>query len=234
MKKMVKRHLKRLTIPNSWKVQKKTNKFIARPLPGAHNFSLGMPIIVILRDLLKLANTRREVRYILNNQDILIDNIKRKDEHFIAGFMDTLSIPLTKKFFRILINKSGELSLKPAKESEINIKPCKIIGKTLLKNKKIQINLEDSRNIIVDKGEYKTGDSLLIELPSQKIKEHIKLEKGAVIFLTGGHHVGETGKIVDIKDDRVVYKLKSGEQYESLKIYAFVVGKEKPSIELEE
>jgi len=229
---MVKRHLKRLNAPKSWRIVKKENKFIVRPSPGAHSFSLGLPISVILRDLLKLANSMKEVKYILNSQEILVDNVRRKDEHFIVGFMDTLSIPLTKKFFRILINKKGELCLKPVKGPEAGIKPCRIIGKTLLKNKRVQINLEDSRNIIVEKGEYKKGDSLLIELPSQKIKEHIRLEKGSIIFLIAGHHVGETGKTVDIKEDTVVYKLESGEQYESLKDYAFVIGKDKTSIEL--
>ena len=231
--KMVKRHLKRTTVSRSWRILKKENKFIVRPMPGAHGFSLGIPIGIVLRDMLKLANTMREVKYLLNNQKILVDNIRRKEPHFIIGFMDTLLMPLTKKSFRMLINKKGELCLKPIQESEAGIKPCRIIGKTMLKNKKVQINLGDSRNIIVDKAEYKTGDSLIIELPSQKVKEHIKLDKGCVIFLTGGKHVGETGKVVDVKENKVVYKLKSDEQYESFKHYVFAIGKDKPGITLE-
>tara|TARA_Y100000310_G_scaffold102154_1_gene100353 strand:- start:15368 stop:16066 length:699 start_codon:yes stop_codon:yes gene_type:complete len=232
---MVKRHLKRLTAPKSWEIRKKENTFIIRPNPGMHKFSLGMPLSVVLRDLLKLANTMREVKYILNNQEILVDNVRRKENHFITGFMDTLSIPLTKKYYRILLNKKGELYMKSIKDSEAGVKPCRVIGKTILKNKKVQINLEDSRNIIVnDKVKYSIGDSLIIELPSQKVKEHITLEKGSVIFLIGGRHVGGTGTVVDIKDKKVVYKLKSGEQYESLKNYAFVIGKAKPSITVDE
>ena len=97
---------------------------------------------------------------------------------------------------------------------------------------KIQINLNDGRTILTEKKDFKVGDSVLIELPSQKIKQTIKLEKGSLVYLTGGKHIGEIGVIEEFKDNIIVYK-RNNQKHETLKKYALVVGKNKPLISLE-
>lgn len=228
---MVKRHLKRLYIPQSWDIKKKSNKFITRPKPGSHPFELGMPLNLIIRNLLKYAKTNDEVKKILNNEEILVDSKRRKDYRFITGFMDVVSIPKLKKNYRIILNKKGKLFILPITEQEAKIKVCKIIGKKLVKGK-TQLNLFDSRNILVDKDNYKVGDSLLIELPNQKIKECLKLEKGASVFVMGGKKTGSTGTVEDIIKRKVIIK-KEKSIFEVPFDYIFVVGKNKTSIKLE-
>jgi len=66
------------------------------------------------------------------------------------------------------------------------------------------------------------------------INTHIKLEKGSTIFLIGGKHLGETGTIEDITGNKIIYKIKSNEVFETLKKYAFVIGIDKPIIKLDE
>jgi len=83
--------------------------------------------------------------------------------------------------------------------------------------------------IIVEKGEYATGDTLVLEIASKKIKQIIKLEKGAVILLTGGKHRGEQGIIEDLTGHQVIYK-KADQSHKTLKKYAFAIGKEKSII----
>jgi len=51
--------------------------------------------------------------------------------------------------------------------------------------------------------------------------------------LIGGTHIGENGIIKDIKGKKLVYK-RNKEEFETLKKYAFVIGKEKPVIKLSE
>ena len=142
--------------------------------------------------------------------------------------MDFISIPKVNAYFMILLDKKGKISMVPIKQEESNIKPCKIIGKKVIKGK-IQLNLFDGKNILIEKGEYKTGDTVIIEIPSQKIKESLPFQKGALVYLTGGKHTGEVGTIEDIKGNRIVYKRDKG-TFETLKEYAFVIGKEKPVI----
>lgn len=229
---MVKRHLKRLAIPNSWNIKKKGLKFTTRPDPGAHSLQLGMPINVIIRDMLKYCKTNSEAKKILNNGEVLIDGKVRKEFRFIAGFMDSISIPKLKENYRILLNKKGKLYLLPISDQEAKVKVCKIIGKTLVKGK-AQLNLFDSRNILVDKDDYKVGDSLLIGLPEQEIKEHLKLEKGAAIFILKGKKVGIIGNVEDIIGRKVICKhnnILSEIPFD----YAFVVGKNKGAIKIEE
>lgn len=222
------KHISRLAMPKTWQTEKKGMKWITRPLPGPHPIKLGLPLNIVFRDILKYSKTNREVKNILNNQEIFVDGVRRKDPRFIIGLMDTLSIPKIENYFRVLLNKKNKLTLFPIKVAESAIKPCKIIGKKSLK-KKIQLNLYDGKNILVEKTDYKVGDTLLIELPSQKIKDHFPLKKGAQIYLTGGKHTGEVGIIEDISVDKIKYK-RDKSVFETAKDYAFVIGKEKPII----
>ena len=231
---MVKRHLKRLTAPRSWDIKRKSTVFVTRPKPGPHSYDEGVSLNIVLRDLLGYANTTKEVKKALNNNIILVDGIRRRDHRFIVGLMDVISIPKLKENYRILVNKKGKLVLIKIDEKEAKIKPCKIIGKTPIKGK-TQLNLFDGRNIIVEKEtDYKVGDSVVIEIPSQKILQHLKLENKAFVIITKGRRVGNTGKIENISRDEITCKTDSGEVIETKKRYVFVIGKEKPVIKIKE
>ncbi len=228
---MTKKHLKRLNIPKTWAVKKKGIKYIKRPLPGPHSFDYGMALSVFLRDVLKIANTNKEAKYIMNNNEVLIDGIRRRDDKFVVGFMDTISIPSTKEYFRVVFNKKGKLDYIKIDEKESKLKICKIKGKRMYKG--LQINLSDGRNILTDKKDCKVGDSVLIEFPKQNIKDVIKLDRGSLVFLIGGKHTGKIANVVEIKDSVMKCSTKEGD-FETLKKYAFAIGKEKPLIKVEE
>ncbi len=230
----VEKHLSRLAMPRTWKIKRKDKKWVTRPLPGTHSFKLGMPINLIIRNILSYTRTTKETKYILNNQEILVDQVRRKSHRFIVGLMDVISTPKIKENFRILLDKKGKIITFPIDKNEAKVKPCKVKGKTSIKKGKIQLNLFDGKNIILSKEKkISVGDTVLIDLPSQKIKESFKLEKKAFVYLTGGKHVGETGTIEDIKDNLIIYK-RGKNKFETLKKYAFVIGKEKPAIKIPE
>jgi ribosomal protein S4E len=52
---------------------------------------------------------------------------------------------------------------------------------------------DNGRNVLVEKDTYKTGDTLKIELPTQKILAHHPLAKGATAMVIGGSHTGSMG-----------------------------------------
>jgi len=229
---MVKRHLKRLVAPRSWKIKRKGITFVTRPNPGMHSKKNSTSINVVLRDMLSYAKTTRDVKVILSKGDILVDGKQIKDHRFAVGLMDLIETPKTKECFRVLLDKKGKISIIKTKQEERKIKLCKIVGKSVIKKSKIQLNLNDGKNIIIDKNNYNTGDTLVIEVPEQKIKEHLKFEKGACVYLSGGKHKGESGIIDDVKDHIIRVKPESGEVFETSKKFAFVVGKEKSIITL--
>ncbi len=228
---MGKDHLARLAAPKTWHIDRKSTTFITKPVPGPHGLQSGMPINVILKEILKYASTTREVKKILNTNEVKVDGKARKDFRFPVGLFDTLEFPSISEQFRIVLNKSGRLEVIKIKKEEASVKPCKIVGKTMVKGK-IQLNLYDGKNILASAGNYKVGDSVLLSLPDQKISKHLKLDKKSSIFLVGGKHTGETGNVEDIKENKIIYKDSSGNLVETLKKYAFVVGDSKPLITL--
>lgn len=229
-------HLKRLAAPSTWKIKRKELTYVTRPNPGPHSFRLGMPLNLIMREILGYGETARDVKNILNNKAILIDGIRRKDPKFIVGLFDSLTVEDKNESFRIILDDKSKISAIKINKEEANVKPCKITGKKILSGK-FQINLYDGKNILVDSGNYgtyKVGDSLMIGLPKQEIKAHLALEKKKTIYLVGGKNLGETGVVENIKGDNIFYRAKSGDIVETLKKYAFVVGEEKSAVKLHE
>lgn len=223
---MVKRHLNRLNAPKTWPIKKKKGiRFIARPLPGAHSLKQGITLSIVVRDILNYAKTAKELKTILNSGKILVNKEVRKTPRFSLGLMDIIEIPETKESYVLLLNKKNKFYLQKNKNS--NEKICKIKGKTLLKKGKVQLNLLDGINLIVDKDVFKVGDSVVLDLQNHKIKKHLKLEKGATIFLVSGKHLGSVGVVEDIQQSefekpKLIFKTKK-EKFETLKEYAFVI-----------
>jgi len=229
---MVKNHLKSITMPKTWQMERKKTVFVTRPNPGAHSMMYSMSLNMVMKELIKCAKTTKEVKAILHDKEILVDGKKRTDEKYSVGFMDVLSIPETKQQFRIIINKKGKIKAMEIPKEEADIKLSRIKGKTVLGKGKIQLNFFDGRNIIVDKNDYNVGDSLLLSLPKQEIKDHIKLSVGVYVLMIGGKQIGRFGKVEEIKGDIIMVKI-GDTPFETLKKYAFVIGKTKPLIKLE-
>ena len=238
---MGRNHMKRLAAPRSWPIERKLTKYVTRPMPGAHSYNLGMPLNIIIKEILKLANNSREVKEIIKN-GVFVDGKRIFDERYIVGFMDVLVFGKTNESYRILLNKNGFVTPVKIDEKETKVKLTKIIGKTLVKGKngKIQLNLNDGRNILTEnlvgkesynKESYKRGDVLLLEIPSQKILEKIPIEKGVKIYLMGGKHIGEIHTAENITGEKIALRSKEGQVFETLRKYAFAVGKDKPLLE---
>lgn len=224
--------MKRLTAPRSWRIKRKSYKYIAKPNPGPHKTEMCMPLSVVLRDVLCVAKNTKEAKHLLHNGKVLVDGKVRKDVKFPVGLMDVLSIPSIEKYYIMLFDNKGYLVLKEISKKESLVKLCKITGKSVIKGGKVQLNLNNGYNIIVKKDKYKPKESLLIEIPSKNIKDHFKLEKGAYIFLTRGRHKGDYGVIEKIEDSMISYKSKDNDVYTTTKKNVFVIGNKKPSISM--
>jgi len=221
---MVKNHISRLTVPKSWSIKRKGIKFTTRPLAGAHCLKECMPLSLIITNLLKYARTRREAKKILNEGKVLVNGKVRKELGFAVGVMDVIAVPSLNECYRMYYDQKGKFKLLAIKEEEWDSRPVKIVNKTIIKGKKVQLNNSDGTNLMIDDKGYKTNDTLLISLKDGTIKEHMPFKTGAKIYILGGTKKGMVGNLESVKENNIVVKTKHGE-FETAKKYAFVVGK---------
>jgi len=137
-------HVKRKTIPILWPVARTGTKYMA---VSTHNKTDSIPLIIALRDILEIVKTKKELKALLNDKKVLINNKIVKEVNYPICLFDALSFPSIKKHFRAeIINK--KMNFKEISEKESLVKIFKVIGKKILGNKKVQINLTDGKNII--------------------------------------------------------------------------------------
>ena len=223
------RHLKAYAAPKSWTLLRKVTKWILRPQPGKHPLLQSLPVGLLLKQL-GAAQTTREAKKIVNNKAVLVDGKIIKDIHQGVGFMDTIQVK-PNITLRCTLDEKGKLQFTTITAGELTKKVCSITGKQTVPGGKTQLNLSDGRNILSDKKEYNVGDSLLIEVPEQKIAGHFTLANGSTAFLTGGKHTGVIGTIDDIQGDRI-WCTAGKEKIETLKRFAYVIGTDKPAVKL--
>ncbi len=207
-----------MAAPKTWVLLKKEQKFTTRPTPGTHGFDLGMPINNALK-LLGYAKTTKEVKNILLNKEVFVDGKRRKNKDFLIGLMDSLQVG--KDIYRVLINKKGKLFFE--KTEKAGSKLCRIAKKYMHRNK-IFLCLHDGRTIEGAK-EHKTGETLEVAVPEQKILNHFKVEKGKIAYITSGKYIGEKAEIEQVGSDKIVLKdLKNKSVFEVPKKSVFVLG----------
>ena len=230
-------HQKRIAAPRSWKIERKVSYWAVDPVPGPHPKDRSMPLLLLIRDMLKLADNAREAKRILNEGNVVVNGKVRKEHKFPVGIFDILSVPKLKAHYMVLLDKKGKLSLIQIDEEAASRKLCRVDGRTTIKTGKRQLNLHDGRNIVPGEGgdEIKTHDSLIISVPDNEILQHFAYEAGNKAVVIGGKHSAETGEIEEIRktksSDPNVVRIKQPElSFETIEDYVFVVGKEEIAI----
>ena len=224
---------------------KKRSTWVVRPRPGPHKKFESIPLLILVRDILKLVDTGKDARKIIKAKEILVDGKPRRDQKYPVGLFDVVEIPKLKKQYRIIPTHAG-LDLLEIPNNEAKLKLCRINRKTMVKGRSLQLNLHDGKNIITGKkttkkkakGDvYNTGDSVLIEVPSQKMIKHVKMEKGMLAIIVSGQNMGEVIKIKEViktrsREPNKVVCEKKGREFEAIKDYVFVIGKAKALIKV--
>ncbi|MCL2687663.1 MAG: 30S ribosomal protein S4e [Methanobrevibacter sp.] len=232
------KHLKRYKAPKSWPIRPKENTWTVKPAPGPHALENSLSLLVVIRDILKMADNSREAKRIINTGKVLVDGRVRKDYKYPVGFMDVVQIPLSEEVYRVLPDLKGRLTLHPIESKNDGFKLCKITDKTTIKGAKTQLNLHDGRCIIVEEDSFSASDVIALNIPDQEVSDSYAFGEGAVVLITGGKHIGEIGTINEININKssnpntVLVENNKKETFLTLKDYAFVIGKNKPAISL--
>ena len=241
--------LKRKPAPRFWPIHRKEAVWIVRPSSGPHSLEKCLPLSIVLRDLLELAETRKESKKIITQGKIYVDGKVRLKDDFPIGLMDVISIPDMKKFYRVLPSHKG-LLLNPISKEKASFKLMRIEDKTLVKNENSQVALHDGTNILV-KAEapehasevvYETFATLKVALPEKQVLEQIKTKKGNIAIITGGKNIGKQGKIVEIEKTvakkrrgaLVVIEDEKGGRYQTILDFVFSIGEVQSLISLPE
>jgi len=186
--------------------------------------------------LANYCDTAREARRIIGSRKILVDGRVAKDYKMPVGLMDVISIPETKDNFRLLIDRLGKFRLMRITPEEAKWKFVRIEDKTTVKGGKTQLNCHDGRNILLKMDAQKTGNTLKISLPDQKVLGTLEYKKGNTVYLIGGSHIGQLCTI----DETMITKssaqniVKFKEGFSTVKDYVFVVGEKSSDIALPE
>ncbi len=185
-------HIKKTKMPKSWPVPRKgkEGRFIAVP---SHGGSKGISVLFLLRDVLKIVKTRKEARHMTINGMVKVNNKIRKDENFPVQVRGVLSLDKAKLNYQLeIVNKKFNLIKISAKDAKTKI--VKIIGKKIIKNGKVQMNLDDGQNIISNE-KFSVGDSIILDTIENKIAKVLHLQKGAKIEVIAGKHAGKKGEL---------------------------------------
>jgi len=201
-------HTKRQSAPTNWPVERKGTKFIVKPLGSVGE---GVPVLVVLRDILRLAENRREVKKAIKNKRVLLNHKKIKDVRNTVKLFDVITFTGSGKNYRLTLTRNGKFTVEEISEKEAKYKTTKITDKTLLKGKKTQLNLYDGRNILQDI-DCKTGDSVKVNLKDKKIEDTLKLKKGSEVMIFAGKHSGKKGKVEEVDEENQIVSVKAGEE----------------------
>ncbi len=191
---------KRLAAPASWKIPRKSRfgVWITNVIPGPHPKERSIPLRVLIRDYLNLADNTREADYIIKSGKVLVDGKVRKDPRFPVGLFDVVEIPELDKVFRIILDEKGRVTPKEVPKEERNVKLVRVERKKMVNGGRIQIGTHDGRTFIVEDNSIRPGDALKITVPDQKIVEHYPLDKGSLVYVLSGRHAGTLGVVDEV------------------------------------
>jgi len=219
-------------------VPRKGTKWIKRPGPGPHAQDQSIPLLLVLRDVRRIVTSAREAQILIRSGAVRVDGQVAKDLDRGLGLMDTLSFaaPLD-AHYRVMKNHRGKLVLVAIPAAEATTKIGRVRFKHTVKNGRVEVTLHDGRNLLVAASTpYRVGDSVKIEVPGQKVVDHLPLAPGALAYVAGGTHVGELARVerVEVRNSSQPNLVHFKEGFSTIKEYVYVVGQNAPEITVAE
>jgi small subunit ribosomal protein S4e len=191
--------VKRQMAPSFWSIKRKEGRFILNTRAGAHSKKFAYPLGIILRDILKVADTMYECEKIVKSGNIRIDGITVRNVAHAIGLMDIIELVPTAQSFRIVPKDSELLVPVDIPDNEKAVKLLKVIRKSTLNTSLYQYGFHDGKTFRSEQ-EFSVGDTCLVTLPNTSVVNHIKFEKGCTALITRGENAGRIGKVEDIRE----------------------------------
>lgn len=227
------KHLKRMSAPRAMRVARKNFYWVSRPNPGAHPLARSVSATVLLRDHLSLVKTAKEASAILAAGDVHVDGRAIDDGKFAIGLMDVVSIAKTGAHYRIMLDGHGRLTPVKISAEEAKWKLVRVENARTLRGGVRQYNLHDGRNIQTTKAKYRAGDTLQIEVPSQKVMSTFEFKEGATALIISGTHTGQLAKVggLEVVKSSRPNVVRFAEGITTIRPNVFVVGRDRAEIQ---
>jgi small subunit ribosomal protein S4e len=191
--------VKRQMAPSFWSIKRKEGRFILNTRAGAHSKKSAYPLGIILRDIMKVADTMYECEKIVKSGNIRIDGITVRNVAHAIGLMDIIELVPTAQSFRIVPKDSELLVPVDIPDNEKAVKLLKVTRKSTLNTSLYQYGFHDGKTFRSEQ-EFSVGDTCLVTLPNTSVVNHIKFEKGCTALITRGENAGRIGKVEDIRE----------------------------------
>ena len=153
-------HIKRHNTNYSWPISRKGTKYLVVP---SHNKKSGIPLLVISRDVLKLVKTRKELKKVLLDGKIKVNGKIIKEDNLSLSIFDIITIIPENISYKINVSNDKRINAEVINDKDSGSKIYKVINKKILKGRKIQLNLNDGRNILSNE-KINVGYSVIINL----------------------------------------------------------------------
>jgi ribosomal protein S4E len=82
-------HLTRESASKKWPIERKGTTYVVRP---RENIDEGVPFLIVLREMTKLAQTRREAQRIIHAKQVLTNGKPVRDDKNNMLLFDTLNV----------------------------------------------------------------------------------------------------------------------------------------------
>jgi len=194
-------YLKRNKMAKTWPLPRKGTKYLVRT---SHNLKNSVPLLIVLRDMLNVVKTRKEAKKILMLGNIKINHNVVREEKAPLSLFDILDVG--GKTFKIVF-KNKKFSLDEVEGKDTEEKIVRVNGKKVLKKGKLQVNLNDGRSYLTNE-KINVGDSVVIDLKENKIKEILPLKSNSKIMFLIGKHSGEQGLVEKIDEEKKTISVK--------------------------
>ena len=236
--------LKRKPAPAFWPIHRKELPWVVKPSSGSHSLEKCLPLTLILRDMLGVAQTRKECQIILMQGKVIVNGKVYKKDDIPVGLMDVIALPESNKYYRIMPSHKG-LYVAPISKEESNVSLLRVENKSTVRNG-VQIALHDGSVMLVKVADpknpkeviYETFDILKVTYPEKQVTETLKTKEGNLAIITGGKNIGKQGKIVEIEKTEakkrrqalVVIEDAQGTRYQTIMEFVFSIGEASPMI----
>lgn len=227
------RHQKRLSVPKSWPVERKTATYTVKAGAGPHG-EAGVPLLILVRDVLGYVDSTKEAKYAVHEGKVQVNGEPVRDVRRPIGMFDILSFEEREEHYRVFPDEGGRLALTPIPAEAADGKLGKIVDKRQVPGGETQLQLHDGQNLRVDTEEaveYKPGDSIVIGFDEAGILAHFVLEEDALVTAVNGQHAGKIGRIESIEvvpssrpNTVTVERLETaGDLFETIQDYVVVI-----------
>ena len=224
------KHQKRLAVPKSWPVERKEETYTTKAAAGPHG-EAGVPLLIVLRDVLGYVDSKKEARYALGQDSVLVNGEAISDERQPIGMFDILAFAEREEYYRVFPDEGGRLSLTPIDEASAGSKLGKIVGKTQISGGDTQLALHDGQTLLVeDATTYDGNDSIVVSNDDDEVVAHFTYEEGALVTAVSGAHAGRIGTIDEIQvtpgssPNNVLIDAESGDdRFETIEEYVVVI-----------